>query len=124
VIWWAVALGAVVGAPGRYLVDLAVARRFGRRGPWGTLAVNLSGSVLLGIAAGLVVHRHLSALGYALVGTGFCGSFTTFSSFVWETFALLEERRYRIAITNVLLTLVIGIGAAYLAFELSAPGHL
>jgi fluoride exporter len=123
-IWWAVALGAVVGAPARYLLDLTVTRRTARRGPWGTLTVNVLGSAVLGIAAGLVARGHLSTLGYALVGTGFCGSFTTFSSFVWETFALVEDRRSKTAWTNVGLTLVIGVGIAYLAFELTTATHL
>ena len=116
-MWWAVVLGAAIGAPSRYFADLGVARLLGRHGPWGTVLINLSGSAILGAAAGLVARGHLTALGYALVGTGFCGSFTTFSTFVWETFALVEERRFQMAWTNVLLTLTLGIGLAYATYE-------
>jgi fluoride exporter len=67
-----VALGAAVGAPARYLVDRVVPRH------WGTLLVNVLGSLLLGLFAGLDPHP------YALLGLGFCGAFTTFSAFAVE----------------------------------------
>lgn len=72
------ALGALVGAPARHLVGQALPR------PWGTLAVNLAGSLLLGLLVGLAVSG--SAL--ALLGAGLCGAFTTASAFAWEAVEL------------------------------------
>jgi CrcB protein len=76
----AVALGAALGAPSRYLVDMAVRRRCGSRLPWGTLVVNLSGSA----AAGLVVGLRPSDVAAALVVVGFLGAFTTASTLALE----------------------------------------
>lgn len=120
-MWWAVGLGAVVGSPCRFLLDSAVSRRIGRGQPWGTLLINLSGSLVLGVLAGLLVRGDLSPLTYALLGTGLCGSYTTFSTFVWETLALVEDHRMRTAVLNVVLTITLGIAVAYVAYVLSGP---
>ena len=123
--WWAVIFGAAIGSPCRFLVDAAVSHRFGRAQPWGTLAVNLSGSAILGVLAGMLASGNLSSAGYALFGIGFCGAFTTFSTFVWECVALVEDRRVRAALWTVALTLVVGIGFAYIGYTLlaSMPRH-
>lgn len=81
----AVAAGAALGAPARYLVDLGVRRQLGERSPWGTLAVNLLGSAAAGLAAGLGVE----GLAASLVVVGFLASFTTASTLALE----LVERR-------------------------------
>ena len=117
-IWWAVAAGASVGSPGRYLVDTAVSRRLRNAMPYGTLAVNLSGSAALGALTGLEARGTIGPLLLALLGTGFCGAFTTFSTFVWETIALAEDRRRGAAAGYLLVTLVLGVAIAYGAFEL------
>jgi CrcB protein len=121
VIWWAVALGGAVGAPCRFLLDIAVTRKVGGDRPWGTLVINLSGSAVLGALAGLIAGGSFPATGYALLGIGFCGSFTTFSTFVWEAIALVEGRQTRAAAVNVALTVVLGIALAYSTFLLAAP---
>lgn len=79
----AVALAAGAGAACRYVVDLLVTRRWGGGFPWGTLLVNLSGSLLLGLVAGGAGP----GVG-AVVGAGFCGGFTTLSTWAWESLAL------------------------------------
>lgn len=76
----AVAAGAAVGAPARYLLDRAVSARLGRRLPWGILVVNLLGCA----AAGVVVGLAPAALLTTLVAVGFLGSFTTASTLAWD----------------------------------------
>ena len=80
-----VALGALAGAPLRYVVGHYLDRRM----PWGTVLVNLLGSFLLGLFTGL----GLSGDDMALLGTGFCGAFTTYSAFAVQTHALATEPR-------------------------------
>jgi CrcB protein len=105
-----VALGAAVGAPLRYLVDRLVQSRHDSLFPWGTWAVNVAGSFLLGLlAAG--ADRAVSAPVTALVGVGFCGAFTTYSTFSYETVRLAEEGAWFPAVANVAVSLVAGLGA-------------
>ena len=110
-----VALGAAVGAPLRYLTDRAVQQRLGSRFPWGTLTVNVTGSLLLGFLAGLPASPAWSAL----LGTGFCGALTTYSTFSWETLTLARTRGARPALANVLLSVTAGLAAACLGLLLS-----
>ncbi|MGY4712917.1 fluoride efflux transporter CrcB [Mycolicibacterium sp. CBM1] len=92
------------------MVDRAVARRVVRSIPVGTLTVNISGAVLLGFITGLSLN-HNAAL---LAGTAFVGAYTTFSTWMLETQRLTEERRMRPAITNLVVSVVLGIAAAML----------
>jgi len=98
-----VALGAAVGAPCRYLVGQMVAT------PWGTLLVNVAGSLILGFVVGLPV----SAPWQALLGTGFCGALTTYSTFSFETFSLARASRRRLALAYAVLSILAGLTAAY-----------
>lgn len=89
----AVAFGGVLGAPARFLVDLVLGERLRSELPWGTFAVNIVGTFVLGVVVGLAEHHHVDSTLVALVGTGFCGSFTTFSTFAFETMLLGEDGR-------------------------------
>ncbi len=86
-----VLLGGAVGAPLRYLADLVVQSRHDSVFPWGTFSVNAVGSLILGATAGGVATTGGPEWVLTLVGTGFCGALTTFSTFGFETVRLAEE---------------------------------
>jgi len=108
VLWTAVLLIGGAGSVLRFLTDGAV--QGGRDFPLGTLAVNVSGAVILGLLAGLALG-HDEAL---LAGTAAVGSYTTFSTWMLETQRLTEERQHGKAIINIVLSLAAGIAAAAL----------
>ena len=102
-----VMLGGAVGATLRYLTDHLLRRWFGSAFPWGTLTVNGAGSLLLGFLSGLSPAEPLTAL----VGTGFCGALTTYSTFSQETLQLVRSGAHLRAGANVAAHLVVGFGA-------------
>ncbi|GAB2691874.1 fluoride efflux transporter CrcB [Thalassiella azotivora] len=111
-----VAVGAAVGAPARWALDRAVQRRHDSAFPWGTVVVNVLGSLLLGAllaadAAGLVGSEVV-----ALVGTGLLGAFTTFSTFAVETVRLAEEGDLRAAVLGAGGSVVATVAAATLGW--------
>jgi CrcB protein len=110
-----VVLGAAVGAPLRYLVDRAVQGRHDSLFPWGTLAVNVAGSLILGVLTGAAVARPV----LALLGTGLCGALTTYSTFGYETVRLLEDRARLYAVLNAVASVAAGVGAAFLGFTVA-----
>jgi CrcB protein len=113
-------LGGIVGAPTRYLIDRLVQRLHDSVFPWGTLAINVSGSLVLGLLLGARDDLGLPAAMVTLLGTGFCGAFTTFSTFGFETVRLLEEGSVLEAGLNALGSLVLGLLAAAAGFALAA----
>ena len=112
-----VLLGAVVGAPLRYLTDRAVQIRHDSIFPWGTMTVNVVGCLVLGFLAG--AGTSLPSGVAALVGTGFCGALTTYSTFSYETLRLVEQKAYLYAVMNVLISLIAGLGAVFLGYALA-----
>jgi fluoride exporter len=114
-----VLLGGMIGAPARYLADRAVQARHDSVFPWGTFAVNMAGSLLLGFLLGAQRHLGLPASAVLLLGTGFCGGLTTFSTFGYETLRLLEDGAVGEAGVNVFGSLVVGVLAAWLGFRLA-----
>jgi CrcB protein len=104
-----IAVGAMIGAPLRYLTDRVVQSRHDTLFPWGTFAVNLTGSAVLGFVAGLPVGAALSAL----VGTGLCGALTTYSTFGFETLRLAEEGAGLMAFLNVAASVTAGFAVAF-----------
>jgi CrcB protein len=90
------------------------------RVPVGTIAINVSGSLLLGILTGLVVFDHAASTVTLVAGTGFCGGFTTFSTTSFETVRLLQEGRLREAGLNVGVTVVGTLSAAAAGMALTS----
>ena len=107
-VWGGVVLLGGAGAVLRFLVDRAVARRVARPFPFGTLTVNLSGAVLLGLLSGLALSHHVALL----AGTAFVGSYTTFSTWMLETQRLAEERQVWPAVANIVVSVILGVAAA------------
>jgi fluoride exporter len=114
-----VVVGAAVGAPLRYLVDRAVQARHDSLFPWGTFAVNVVGSLILGILASGATAYAVSGDVTALLGTGFCGALTTYSTFGYETIHLLQQRDRFSAMLNVVASVAAGLGAAFLGFAVA-----
>jgi CrcB protein len=109
-LWPAVVLIGGAGSVARFLVDGVVSARAGTRFPLGTLVINLSGSVILGVLSGLALSPGAALLG----GTAAVGSYTTFSTWMLATERLAEERERRSAAANIVLSLVLGVAAAAL----------
>lgn len=101
-----------IGAVLRYLADGAIQDRVSGSFPWGTATVNVTGSFVLGLVTGLAWHHGLPHHLDAIVGTGFCGGLTTWSTASWESVRLVEGRLYRHAFGYSLGGLVIALAAA------------
>lgn len=122
---WGVALGAAVGGVARYVVAAFIQQRAGSSFPWGTLLVNISGSLLLGfIVRYAVATPGMSLEMRALLTTGFCGGYTTFSTYSFETATLLEDGQYEragaYALGSMLLALAGTLGGFLLARQVIA----
>lgn len=107
-----VGAGGLIGAPARFVVDQVVNSRTRGVFPWGTWVINATGAFLLGLITGLVLYHGLGHIPSAVVGTGFCGAYTTFSTFSWETVRLIEEGTPSAAVRNVAGSLLVGLAAA------------
>ena len=97
-----IGLGGFLGANARYLVSSFAARHLGASLPWGTLMVNVAGSFLLGAMLAWITERVVADPAYRwFVAVGFCGSFTTFSSYAFETAELFEQGHVVDALGNL-----------------------
>ena len=110
-----VALGGAVGSVGRYLVSKWMEGSF----PWGTLTVNIVGCLLIGLLTGLVAKGTLSPEMKLLLVTGFCGGFTTFSTFANESFSMMKAGDAVLAAIYIGLSVAIGILAVYIGMQIS-----
>jgi CrcB protein len=110
VLWTAFSLSAGVGAILRFLLDGAVSRRLPGALPVGTMAVNLTGAFALGVLTGSPATHDVAFV----CGTGLIGAYTTFSTWMFETQRLVEERQERRAVQNVALSLAAGLAVAAL----------
>jgi CrcB protein len=108
--WVAVLLIGGAGSVARFVVDGMVSSALGRDFPFGTMAINISGAVILGLITGLAVGGTAALL----AGTAAVGSYTTFSTWMFETQRLAEERQHRKALLNIVVSLVLGVAAAAL----------
>jgi fluoride exporter len=121
-----IAIGLVVagalGAPARYLLDGFVQDRTAGAFPWGTFVINVTGSFLLGLITGAALYHGFPNTPKVWLGTGFCGSYTTFSTFTFETVRLLEEGEVSDAVLNAVAGLL--AGALFAAAGLSIAAAL
>ena len=115
-----IAVAGAAGALARYALEGAVSRKTGGGFPWGTFVVNVTGSFFLGLLTGLGLYHAFPATPKAVLGTGFCGAYTTFSTFSLETVRLLEEGATSVALRNAFGTLLVCGGAAAAGIALAA----
>lgn len=107
-----VILGAAIGAPARFVIDQYL-RKFSNL-PWGTFAVNVAGSFVIGLTWGATQNT------VALVAIGFAGAFTTWSTFMLDIYLAIELKKYRSAAINYIGSLLVGLLAAAIAMNLVA----
>src|SRR5437764_10566253 len=105
-------VAGAVGAPCRYLLDGYVQDRSEGAFPWGTFVINITGSLLLGLITGAALYHAFPSTPKIWLGTGFCGAYTTFSTFTFETVRLLEEGAIADAFLNAVASLLVGTAAA------------
>jgi fluoride exporter len=111
-----VLLGGALGTGGRYWLSGVVARAFGETFPWGTLLVNVSGSLIIGLFATLTAPDGRMFVGTnarQFVMVGLCGGYTTFSSFSIQTLNLMQDGEWLGAGANVLLSVVLCLLAVW-----------
>jgi CrcB protein len=116
------ALAGGLGAVARFVLDGAVATARSWRYPVGTTAINLTGSFLLGLLAGLTATVLLPDPAYVVLGTGFLGGYTTFSTAAYETVRLAEQRRWVAALVHGLGQVVLATALAVLGYVLGSAG--
>jgi CrcB protein len=114
-----VAAGGAIGSVGRAWVGIAAARLFGLSFPWGTMIINIVGSAIIGIIAATALSPGRTVLSPEIrifLMVGFCGGFTTFSSFSLQTFELLRDGRPGAALANIVASVVLCIAATAAAY--------
>ena len=115
-----IAVAGAIGAPARFLLDGWLTERTDPGLPFGTFAINVTGSFLLGVLTGLALYHAFPSTPKTILGTGFCGAYTTFSTFCYETVRLAEQGARRAALTTLLAGLVVPALAAALGLALAA----
>lgn len=119
ILAFAVAIAGAVGAPARFTLDGWLQRRAQTTVPAGTVVVNLSGALALGVVTGLLDHHHLTPDVETVVGAGLLGAFTTFSTFTFETVRLAEEAAWRALAIYLAVTIAGGLAVAGLGLWLA-----
>lgn len=108
----AVAVGGAAGSVARYLVGVGSTKLFGLGFPWGTLLINVAGSFLIGVfAESFALKWNLPQSVQVLLTVGFCGGFTTFSTFSLDAFVMLEHGEFWPAAAYIVGSVVLSIGA-------------
>jgi fluoride exporter len=117
---WYVAAGSALGGASRYVIGTALQQRFGLAFPVGTLIVNITGSLLLGFLLRFALgSNQLSPETRIFLTTGFCGGYTTFSTFTYDTAVMFESGQYRRAAFYVTLSVVLSLVATFAGFALA-----
>jgi fluoride exporter len=115
-VWPAVAVVGAVGSIGRFLLDSLIAERAGRDFPYGTFTINITGALILGALSGSGLAGNL----LLIAGTATIGSFTTFSTWMFESHRLAEDKEFVRSLLNMVLSLTAGLGAAFLGHTIGA----
>jgi CrcB protein len=120
-----VAIGGALGSVSRFWLSGLVAARFGETFPFGTLAINVTGSFVIGIFAALTIPEgrldpQSRAFATQFLMIGICGGYTTFSSFSLQTLNLLRDREWFYALGNIFLSVVLCMIAVWLGYLLGA----
>ncbi|AMY08016.1 camphor resistance protein CrcB [Luteitalea pratensis] len=111
---WLVAVGGALGAVARAMMSTAIHSRWPSTLPWGTIAVNLVGCLILGLLSGALESRpHLNPTWRAFGAVGVLGAFTTFSTFENETLAMLHRGEFPAALVNIAFSVVAGLAAVW-----------
>jgi fluoride exporter len=118
--WVAFVAAGAVGAMARYVIDHAVGGRMKGVFPWGTFVINITGSFLFGFVTGLGLSHGFPRVPRVVLGTGFCGAYSTFSTFTFETARLLEEGSFTEAFWNGAGTFFAGSIAAAAGLAVTA----
>lgn len=116
-----ISLAGGLGAVSRFMGDGLVRTALGRNFPWGTLIINITGSFVLGMLTGSILYGHMSRNAGLIIGTGFCGGFTTFSTASFEAVRLIEEKRYLACIVQVFGQAALALLAAGIGLWLVKP---
>jgi CrcB protein len=111
--FWLVGLGGVAGTLVRYYAGKWITAKAGTRFPWGTWVINLSGSFVLGILFALYRRELLSEYLWWMLGVGFCGAYTTFSTFGYETQQLIAKKHVNLAVIYMLSSISLGLLLAW-----------
>jgi CrcB protein len=118
-----IAFGSALGGVARFWCSGVIARLFGETFPWGTLIVNVSGSLVIGVIAALTVPEGRIFIGPTArlaVMAGFLGGYTTFSSFSLQTLALMQDGEWWLAFANVALSVVLCLVAVWVGYALAS----
>ena len=119
-LFWAIAVGAAAGGVSRFYLTVAMQQRFGESFPWGTMLINISGSLLLGFIIRYAMATPSMPLELRLMlTTGFCGGYTTFSAYSYETAMLLEDGHYSRAALYSFGSVVLSLLATFCGFILA-----
>lgn len=121
-VWLLLGVGVFggLGALARFVQDALVRARITTGFPWGTVSVNVLGSLLLGLLTGAVFFHGAPDAWRVILGVGFCGGYTTFSTAMVETLTLARDRRWRAAALSLFGTVVATVGAAALGLAVAA----
>ena len=108
----AIAAAAGIGALARYVLDQTVQHRTRGTFPYGTFVINVTGSLLLGFVVGVTAHHHFPSDAALVLGAGFAGGYTTWSTWAWESVALAETGALAPMALNIVGSLAVGLAAA------------
>jgi len=115
---WLIGLGGVVGTLARFYLGRWIASRLQPGFPWGTWVINVTGSFILGVLFSLHASQNISDSLWLIGGTGFCGAYTTFSTFGYETSQLVQKGEHVQAAVYVGLSVVCGLLSAFIGKEI------